>query len=167
MTTTGAAITPAGQKYATALLSLAVTLITALSAAAAGPWSLSVILGIVVVVAQGVVAYIVPLLDGAWQGGLKVGISLVLAAVTTVIPLLTGTAWTFSNTLVVILAVVNALTQQLGVAIRTSSTGAVTSASGGVQIQRMGLGDFPRAGEHLSTATSETDHPASQEPGKD
>lgn len=115
-------LTPSAQKYAVGLLSLAVTLVTALSVTAAGPWTLAVVLGVVVVGLQGVVAYIVPLLPGGWAGGLKTGLAVVLAVLAAILPLLTGTAWTFSNTLVVILAGINALAVQLGVAIRSDAS---------------------------------------------
>ena len=111
---------PAAQQWATALLTFAVTLVTALAAAAEGPWTASVVIGVVVVALQSIVATFVPLVKGVWAGALKVGIPVVLAVLYALVPLLTGTAWTFGNTLVLILAGVNALAAQLGIAIRTS-----------------------------------------------
>ena len=117
---------PSGaQKYAAALLSLAVVLITALAAAAAGPWTASVILGIVVVTLQGFTTHLLPLIDGPWRAVLKVGIALILAGISALLPLLTGLPWTFANTLIVILAIVNAAAAQLGVAIRVTPADAL------------------------------------------
>lgn len=111
-------LSSAGQQYATALLTFVVTVVTALSAAAIGPWTATVIVGVIVVILQSVVSTFVPLVKGPWNAALKVGIPVILAVLYALVPLLTGTAWTFGNTLILILAGVNALAAQLGVAIR-------------------------------------------------
>lgn len=115
-------LSPAAQQWATALLTFVVTVVTALAAAALGPFTATVVVGLVVVILQSVVATFVPLVKGAWAGLLKVGIPVVLAVLYALVPLLTGTPWTFGNTLILILAGVNALAAQLGIAIRKTTT---------------------------------------------
>lgn len=116
--TTPVVLSPAAQQWATALLTFVVTVVTALAAAAVGPFTATVIVGLVVVVLQSVVSTFVPLVKGVWAGALKVGIPVVLAVLYALVPLLTDTPWTFGNTLILILAGVNALAAQLGIAIR-------------------------------------------------
>lgn len=111
-------LSPAAQQWAAALLTFVVTVVTALTAAVAGPLTATVIVGIVVVILQSGTGTLVPLVKGPWSAALKVGIPVILAVLYALVPLLTGTAWTIGNTLILILAGVNALAIQLGVAIR-------------------------------------------------
>lgn len=107
------------QKYATALLSLAVVLVTAV--VAMPDYTLVSILQFVVLGAGAVVTYVVPLLEGGWRGGLKTGIAVLAAVITAAIPLIGG-VWNVQTIAVVVLAAVNALATQLGVNIRVDST---------------------------------------------
>lgn len=125
-------LSSAGAKYASALLSLTVLLITSITATLSGPINATVLIQLALLFLGGVVTYIVPLLSGGWVGGLKVGIGVIAAGLAAVVPLLTGAPWTLQNTLVVLLAVVNALATQLGVAIRKDPIDAGTAVPGGV-----------------------------------
>lgn len=108
------------QKYATALLSLAVVLVTAIIAMP--NFSLVSIIQFVILGAGAVVSYIVPLLreGSAWRGGLKTGVAIFIAILTAIVPLI-GTAWTPQTIAVIILAALNAAATQLGVAIRVDA----------------------------------------------
>jgi hypothetical protein len=127
---TAPVITTPGAKYASALLSLTVLLVTSITAALAGPITLTVLIQLGLLFLGGVVTYIVPLMSGPWAGVFKVGIGVVAAALAAIVPLLTGTSWTLQNTLIVVLAVVNALATQLGVAIRKDPIDAGTAVPG-------------------------------------
>ena len=107
-------------KYATAILSLAVVILTALTAAASGPVTLTTILQLAVLALGGVITYIVPILDGRWKGGVKTGVAVVAALVSAVIPLVGG-GFTWQAVFIVVLAGVQALATQLGVAIRVDA----------------------------------------------
>lgn len=65
-----------------------------------------------------------PLLEGKFHAALKVGIALAGALVAAVIPLLNG-EWTFDSTLIVGLAVINALLVHFGVQARVDGVKAV------------------------------------------
>lgn len=114
-------LSPAAQQWATAILTFVVTVVTALAAAVVGHITATVIVGLVVVILQSVISTFVPLVAGFWAGALKVGIPVILAVLYALVPLLTGTAWTIGNTLILILAGVNALAAQLGIAIRKTA----------------------------------------------
>lgn len=131
---TAPVLSSAGTKYASALLSLTVLLVTSITAALAGPVTLTVLIQLGLLFLGGVVTYIVPLLSGGWVGGLKVGIGVVAAALAAVVPLLTGAHWNLQNTLIVVLAVVNALATQLGVAIRKDPIDAGTAVPGSATV---------------------------------
>ena len=113
-------LSPAVQQWATAILTFVVTVATALATAIVGPFTATVIIGLVVVVLQSVIAVFVPLIYGPWKGALKVGIPVVLAILYALSPLVTHT-WTVGNWIILILAGVNALAGQLGIAIRLAS----------------------------------------------
>lgn len=107
-------------KYLAGLLTVLVVGVTAFQAAlsdgftATEAWQLSgLVLGAFVTV-------FVPLLKAGWAAGLKVGGAVLGAAIAAIVPFVTG-GWDASALTIVVLAVLNALTAQLGVDIRIDS----------------------------------------------
>jgi hypothetical protein len=153
-TETTAVISSPGTKYATALLSLTVLLVTSLTAALAGPITPTALIQLGLLFLGGVVTYVVPLLSGGWVGGLKVSIGVLAGVLAAVVPLLTGQPWTLQNTLIVLLAGVNALATQLGVAIRKDPIDAGTAVPGAPNVVTYAIAPPVAAvGGHLDQST--------------
>lgn len=107
------------RKFAAAIIPAAVTLLGALQVAIADGAVDQTEAGQLIALVAGVaVTYFVPLLSGAWAGGLKVGASLLAAVATLIVPLFTG--FTTEALVVFVLALLNALGTELGVAARVA-----------------------------------------------
>jgi hypothetical protein len=114
-------------KYSAALLQIAIIVIGAYSILQT-PVSAIAAWGLVVLAAQAVVTYLVPVLTGRWAGGFKTGAAIVIAVVGTLIPLIAqGGHLLPSQVAILILSGLNALAAEIGVQIRldTASTGAL------------------------------------------
>lgn len=111
---------PLHSKYLTAILTAAVTVGTALATVAHGSIGLTEVVQLVLVALGAVAAYIVPVLPGGWRGGVKVGAVILAAVLTAAVPFLLG-GWSLEAVVIVILAGINALAAQLGVAVRVDA----------------------------------------------
>lgn len=105
-------------KYSAALLQIAIVVIGAYSLlnppiTAAAAW------GLVVLGAQAIVTYLVPLLSGAWAGGFKTGAALVIAVIGNLIPFLGQGFWLSGTQIsILVLTALNVLASELGVNLR-------------------------------------------------
>ena len=105
-------------KYSAALLQIAIIVIGAYSLLQT-PVSPAAAWGLLVLGAQAVITYLVPLLSGRWAGGFKTGASIVIAVVGTLIPLIAqGGHLLPSQWAILILSGLNALAAEIGVQIR-------------------------------------------------
>ena len=107
-------------KYLAGFIQLITLLMTALLAALVDGLTIEEIWQLAGVGVGAVVTIYVPLLQGAWAAGLKVGGAVLGAVIAAVIPLLAGT-WDLSSALIVLLAGLNVLATQLGVDVRVDS----------------------------------------------
>ena len=110
---------PASQRYATALLSLAVVLTTAFIALP--DFGLISVFQFLVLALGAVITYAVPVLPAGWRGAFKTGAAVAAAVLTAVIPLVSET-WNAQTIAVVVLVGVNALANHLGDKIRLDVT---------------------------------------------
>ena len=112
------------QKYAAALLPFAVLVVGASQTVLQDPtnWLNNLLFAIIVLGA--VVTYIVKLIpDAAWQGRAKTGVAIVTTILTAVLPfVLPGGFDPAASLPVIIVAILNALSTELGVQIRADST---------------------------------------------
>lgn len=109
------------QKYAAALLQVAIIAIGAFSVIPEAELSWVSLAQIAVLVAGAGITYIVPLVDGKWQGALKTGLSAGAALVTAAIPFMVNGSITPTQAAVVALAALNAIASEIGVAMRTEN----------------------------------------------
>jgi len=120
------------QKYAAALIPLAILVLAGIPAVQADPDNLSVWLPFVVLVLGAVGTWAVPLFPTGWQGRAKIGVSAIAAAVSAVLPFLLPTGWNPETSIpLLLIAILNATATALGVTIRTEplvATGAGTKA---------------------------------------
>ena len=118
------------QKYGAALVSIALAAVVFLQTAFADRLDIAEVAQLVAIVAGAVITFLVPLLSGAWAGGLKTGAALLAAAATALAPfLITGTI-SPEQWMVVALAVLNVLGVELGVQARKSMIDAGTVRDG-------------------------------------
>jgi hypothetical protein len=116
------------QKYAAALLPFFILVVGASQTVLQDPKNLTVIVTFAILVAGAVATYIVKLLPGGWQGGVKTGIAILTTILSAVLPfLLPGGFTPGANLPVVAVAILNALATEFGVQIRTDPV-----VSGGV-----------------------------------
>lgn len=106
------------QKYAAALLSIAIVIITALVTIPAEQLTPTAIAQLGILAVGAIVTYLSPLLSTAWAGGLKTGAAVIAAILTGVIPFLTQGYIEPIQILVVVLAALNALAVETGVNLR-------------------------------------------------
>jgi hypothetical protein len=106
------------KRYGAGLLAILITLVTAFVAIPASIYSPEVILGLAIVGLQAVATFGLPLVDGPWRGALKTGVSVILAILAAVIPLVSTGELNPTQIGVVVLAGLNVLASELGVAIR-------------------------------------------------
>lgn len=114
-------------RYAAALLSIAIVILTAFVAIPADQLGPVTVGQLVVLGAGSIVTYLVPLLDGFWAGLFKTGAAIVAAVATAAIPLFTTGQITTVQVVVVILAALNALAVEVGVQIRKDTPKGSTS----------------------------------------
>lgn len=107
-------------KYLAGFLQLVTLLMTALLAALVDGLTIEEIWQLGGVGVGAIVTIWVPLLEGRWAAGLKVGGAVLGAVIAAVIPTLTET-WSASTGIIVFLAGVNALATQLGVNVRVDT----------------------------------------------
>ena len=119
-------------KFASALLSVTIILITAL--AAVEEYTVDAIAQIVILLAGAIVTYIVPLVEGKWAGRLKTGAAIVAAVAAALAPLLISGAYTPQAIFVVILAGLNALAVEVGVGIRQDADAIRAATVGGAGV---------------------------------
>lgn len=112
------------QKYAAVLLPFFILVVGASQTVLKpGPIDWNAVVTYAVLVLGGVVTYLVKLLPGAWQGGLKTGVAIVTTILSALLPfVLPGGFDPNVNIPIIIVAVLNALATQLGVSIRTEPT---------------------------------------------
>lgn len=103
-------------KYAAALLSALIIIVTAL--AAIEVYTVDAIAQIIVLAAGTITTYFVPLVDRRWAGMLKTGAALVAALAAALAPLIVSGTYTPQALLVVVLAGLNVLAVELGVNVR-------------------------------------------------
>ena len=110
-------------KYLAALLTLAITVLTAAVAIPEEAWhDAATIWQFAGLVVSTIVTIFLPLSRGSWAAALKVIGSLVAAAVANVIAFLTsGGDWGFTQWLLIGLAILNALAAEIGVNVRLDS----------------------------------------------
>jgi len=106
------------QKYAAALLSIAIVVLTAFVAIPQNDLTPTALAQLGILGLGSVVTYLVPLLDKAWAGALKTGAAVIAAILAAVIPFLTTGEITMAQIAIVILAGLNALAVEVGVQIR-------------------------------------------------
>lgn len=112
------------QKYATALLSLAVLVLGALATALTGVVSAVDIIQLVTLFLGGIVTFIVPLLAGGWRGGVKTGVAIATTILSAIVPFVVAGHITPAQVVLVVVAAINAAATELGVQIRLASPAA-------------------------------------------
>lgn len=108
-------------RWLTAFLQLAIVTGTALVATLDKPLNAPAIVQLALLVAGAVGAIFVPLLDSAWQGALKTGVAIVIAALTALAPFLLQGHLSPQNWVVVVLAALNAVATEVGVQVRSDA----------------------------------------------
>lgn len=132
---TPAAVQTVAQRYAPALLSLAVLLLGGYQALAAAGYGLADVLQFVVLGATTITTFAVPLLAARYAGWLKVGLEGVGVLATALIPFVVDGHIDRTQIIVVVIAVIKAFATHWGVTIRTDPKVATTTtgpASGAV-----------------------------------
>lgn len=105
------------QKYGVGIFSFLIAVLTAVQVME--HWGLVDILQLAVIVITGFTAYILPLVDKAWQGALKTGADVVGVALLLVIPYVVEGHITGPQIVLVVIGVIKALATEFGVQIRT------------------------------------------------
>lgn len=107
------------QKYAAALLPFFILVIGASQTVLGKGFDLQVIVPFAIIVLGAIATFIVKLIPGKWQGGLKTGVAIAATILSAVVPFLLPSGFSFSaNAPIVIVAILNALATELGVQIR-------------------------------------------------
>jgi hypothetical protein len=126
------------KRYGAGLLAILITLVTAFVAIPASIYSPEVILGLAIVGLQAVATFGLPLVDGPWRGALKTGVSVILAILAAVIPLVSTGELNPTQIGVVVLAGLNVLASELGVAIRVDPKIVDPNAAGVYEMTTVG-----------------------------
>lgn len=105
-------------RYAAALLSIAIVLLTAFVAIPAEQLTPVAIAQLGILAAGAIVTFLVPLLEGAWAGALKTGAAVVAGVIAAALPFIAEGTITPAQVAVVILAALNALAVEVGVNMR-------------------------------------------------
>lgn len=105
-------------RYAAALLSIAIVILTAFVAVPEGTQSPATIGQLVVLGCTAVVTYLVPLLDIRWAGILKTLTAVVGGVITALVPFWTAGHITTVQVAIVVLAALNAVAVEVGVQLR-------------------------------------------------
>lgn len=110
-------------KYAVAILQILLVATTAFVAIPDDQLTVGTLVQLAILVVGAVAAYFLPLLKGSWKAGLKTISGIVIAVLTALIPFLAqGGVLTRTQIVVVIIAALTALANEVGVAIRQTST---------------------------------------------
>lgn len=109
------------QKYAAALISIALVAFAFLQTAFAGDDSLdpAEVWQLVALVAGAIATFALPLVPIRWAGALKTGAAVVAALATAILPFAMQGSLTLEQITIVVLAVLNALGVEVGVQART------------------------------------------------
>jgi len=119
------------QRYAAVLLPFFVLTVGATDTVLKHPGDLTVTVPFAILVLGAIGTYVAKLLDAKWQGGLKTGIAIATTILSAVLPfILPGGFDPAVSVPVIIVAVLNALATQLGVAIRVDPVLATANAAG-------------------------------------
>ena len=105
-------------KYAAALLSIAIVILTAFVALPAEQVTPAAIVQLALLGIGAIVTYLVPLATGRWTGILKTGAAIVAAILTAVLPFVLTGHITSTQIVIVVLAALNALAVEVGVQLR-------------------------------------------------
>lgn len=110
------------QKFAAALLPFFILVIGASQTVLKpGPVDWNAVIVFAILVLGAVVTFIVKLLPGTWQGGLKTGIAIITTILSALLPFVLPGGFDLSvNVPIIIVAVLNALATEFGVQIRTT-----------------------------------------------
>lgn len=121
------------QRFAAALLPFFILVIGASQTVLKDPIDWNAIIVFAVLVLGAIVTYILPLVDKKWQGALKTGVAILTVILSALLPfVLPGGFDPSVNVPVIIVAVLNAIATEFGVAIRTTpitSTGVALDPS--------------------------------------
>jgi hypothetical protein len=109
-------------RYAAAILSIAVIVLTAFLAIPEDQRDAPTLWQFTALAISSGTVYLLPLLDGKWAGLLKTGSAVVLAVIGALIPLLSTGTLSATQWLVLLLAGLNALATEIGVKLRKDST---------------------------------------------
>jgi hypothetical protein len=105
-------------KYAAALLSIAIVILTAFVALPADQVTPSAIAQLVLLGISAFVTFFVPLVGGKWQGLLKTGTAIIAAVLTAALPFILTGHISVTQIVIVVLAALNVLAVEIGVQIR-------------------------------------------------
>lgn len=114
-------VNPITNKFATALLQVALVALTAWQAIANAPLDIAVLIQLGVTILGATVVYLVPLFSGVWAGLWKTGVAIVTAGAVALVPFLTQGDITWQNWIVVGGAALTALATEVGVQVRMST----------------------------------------------
>lgn len=109
------------QKYAAALISIALVAFAFLKTAFADELDAAEVWQLVALVAGAVITFLVPLVPGKWAGALKTGAAALAAVATAVVPFALQGSLSYEQITVVALALLNALGVEVGVQARASA----------------------------------------------
>lgn len=128
-------------KYLTAILTLAITLLTAFLAIPEDQRTPETMWQLALLALGAVVTFIVPLLERRWAGLLKTGAAVAAGVIGALIPLLSTGTLTGTQILVLILAGLNALAVEVGVQVRNDTRAAIVEYADGspVEVGRDGI----------------------------
>ncbi len=107
-------------KYAAALLSIAIVILTAFVAIPSGERTPETLWQLALLAIGAIVTYWVPLVDARWAGILKTGAAICAAVIGALIPLLGTGTLSSTQIVVLVLAGLNALAVEVGVGMRKS-----------------------------------------------
>lgn len=119
-------VNPVTNKFATALLQVALVALTAWQAIANAPLDIAVLIQLGVTILGATVVYLVPLFSGVWAGLWKTGVAIVTAGAVALVPFLTQGDITWQNWIVVGGAALTALATEVGVQVRMSTAAHVS-----------------------------------------
>ena len=123
-------------RYAAALLSIAVVVVGAFTAIPEGQVSPTAILQLAIIAVGSVVTYLVPVVQGSkWAGVLKTGAAIIAAVLTAVVPFVNNGHITATQIGLVILAALNALAVEVGVNIRRDNNKLSNAITQGVTLR--------------------------------
>ena len=118
------------QKYAAALISIALVAFAFLKTALADSLDAAEVWQLIALVAGAVATFVLPLASGPWAGALKTGSAVLVALATAIVPFALQGTITPEQWTIVALAVLNALGVQVGVDARKSVIDAGTAVPG-------------------------------------